>query len=773
MSSIRSSATDHPRAPRDLVVLKFGSSVLRSTADLPRAVHEIYRALRDGRRVLAVVSAIGDTTDRLLAEARRLVERPSAPDLARLLAGGEREAAALLVLALDRAGLPAVALDPGDGCVRARGPVLDAEPVHVDLAAFARAFDAADVVVLPGFFAKGESGECVLLGRGGSDLTAVVVARALDADRCVLLKDVDGLYESDPALVGASGAAPRRFERVTFADAERLDARILQPKAVRFCASHAAARRASVSDEIAGSEIAGSEIASDGRTSDGRASDERVIDERTSDALPNDGRASNESAHNARRASANARGACGAPAPDAGAIRDSERDGAAAHGATRDRAAFEVGALDGVRHTLVGADSTVLAASAPAAEPLRVGLIGLGTVGASVFERLASLPGRVRITAVLVRDATRSRDIGGSAELGAELAQVLTDDPEQFFASDCDVVVELAGGVGEETDEKTDVDAGSRADRPRRSLGTGALVRRALASGHHVVTANKALVARDGDELFELAARAGVRLAFGAAVGGAVPALERVRELRARGRRVRWIAGVLNGTVGFVLDALENGTGLDAAIARAQERGLAEADPTLDLDGTDAGHKIVLLARAAGARSVAIDGIAALDGSTAAVAERARTRGLRLTQVARVDLGDEQVPDTALDHSSEREHVGDPRIDRTTELDRTHRDDSERSARASVRLLELDRHHPLGRARGEDNAVSIGLDDGETVVLHGRGAGAWPTAEAVLGDVLELARSGVSRRSDRTAPVGGNGPTGRPSESNHGARGED
>jgi homoserine dehydrogenase len=737
VSSIASSATNLPSVPRDLVVLKFGSSVLRSTADLPRAVHEIYRALRDGRRVLAVVSAIGDTTDRLLAEARRLVERPSAPDLARLLAGGEREAAALLVLALDRAGLPAVALDPGDGCVRARGPVLDAEPVHVDLAAFARAFDAADVVVLPGFFAKGESGECVLLGRGGSDLTAVVVARALDAERCVLLKDVDGLYESDPALVDAGGAAPRRFARVTFADAERLDARILQPKAVRFCANHAAERRAS---------------ANDGRASEGTA----------------------------RRASASAGSECDVPARhgsarDAGAVHGSERDSAADHDAARDRAAFEVGALDGVRHTLVGADSTALEASEPVAEPLRVGLIGLGTVGASVFERLVALPGRVQLTAVLVRDAARPRELDGSAELSAALAGLLTDDPERLFASDCDVIVELAGGVDEDSGAQSGAgsDADSRRGRTQRSLGTGALVRRALASGRHVVTANKALVAREGDALFELAARSGVRLAFGAAVGGAVPALERVRELRARGRRVRWIAGVLNGTVGFVLDALENGTSLDAAIARAQERGLAEADPTLDLDGSDAGHKIVLLAHAAGARAVAIDGIEAVDGSTAAAAERARARGLRLTQVARVDLGDEKVPDTALDHGSEREHVGNPGNVRTTDLDRTHRDDSGRPARASVRVLELDRHHPLGRTRGEDNAVLIGLEDGETVVLHGRGAGAWPTAEAVLGDVLELARSGARRIGTRTAHAGGTAPTGRPPESDRIARGED
>lgn len=224
-----------------LVVLKFGSSFLTAAADLPRAVRAIQRRLRDGRRVLAVVSAFGDTTDRLLADARRLSERPTPPELARLLAGGEREATALLVRALERAGVPSAALDPAQGCLRASGPILDASDVRVDVGAFARAFERADVCVVPGFHARhGSSDAICLFGRGGSDLTAVVCSHALDAERCLLLKDVDGLYERDPSAAQDPDAPkPRRFAAVTIGDAAALDGSIVQRKALDFARAHA------------------------------------------------------------------------------------------------------------------------------------------------------------------------------------------------------------------------------------------------------------------------------------------------------------------------------------------------------------------------------------------------------------------------------------------------------------------------------------------------------------------------------------------------------
>jgi homoserine dehydrogenase len=568
-----------------IAVLKFGSSVLASTSDLPRAVHEVYAHLRRGYRVVAVVSAIGDTTDRLLAQARALSERPEPRDLAELLAGGERESAALFALALARSGVPARVLDPTEGVVTARGPVLDAAPIAVDRARVAAAFAECDVVVLPGFFARGESERCVLLGRGGSDLSAVFAAAELDAARCVLLKDVDGLYESDPATVAPGAPAPRRYAALSFEDAERLDGGIVQNKAVRL-------------------------------------------------------------------------------ARERGLV-------------------FEVGALGRASRTLVGATATrfdTLGETERAGKPLTVGLVGLGTVGGAVARALAASPRLVKIAAVLVRDAHKVRDCGVDARL-------VTNDVEAFFARDFDVLVELAGGVE----------------------AAGTYVRRAIESGRHVVSANKALLAEDGEALLSIAQRCGRRVAFGAAVGGALPVLERIASLLDEGREIAWVAGVLSGTVGFVLEQLGAGVAFASAVARAQERGLAEADPTLDLDGSDAASKVALIARAIGARHVRSNGRDVLDERAARRAAAAHARGKRLVQVARVDrIGGEAV--------------------------------------TSVRLLELEEHHPLARARGEENAVLIGLSDGETVSLRGLGAGAWPTAEAVIGDLFALASEGARRR---------------------------
>lgn len=218
-----------------IVVLKLGSSVLRTPADLPGAVQVIYRHWREGERVVAVVSALGATTDELLARARSLADEPEPAHLAALLATGERVAVELLALALQRAGIPFHALAPERSGLRVAGHALDAEPVALDVAALLRRLEQRPVLVLPGFVGLDEDGEIALLGRGGSDLTALFVARELRAARCLLLKDVDGLYERDPA---APGPRPRRFEELPFARAAELDGGIVQPKAVAFAAAH-------------------------------------------------------------------------------------------------------------------------------------------------------------------------------------------------------------------------------------------------------------------------------------------------------------------------------------------------------------------------------------------------------------------------------------------------------------------------------------------------------------------------------------------------------
>lgn len=170
-----------------ITVLKFGSSVLRDECDLPRAVHEIYRWWRAGAQVLAVVSAFGDTTNQLLLRAESIFKHPDRSSLAALLATGEAASSALLGLALNRVGIPVRVLDPVQAGLRTVGAKLEADLVSVDSARLRTELRRA-VVVLPGFVGRGDNGDTTLLGRGGSDLTALFLAHRLGA-RCVLVKD--------------------------------------------------------------------------------------------------------------------------------------------------------------------------------------------------------------------------------------------------------------------------------------------------------------------------------------------------------------------------------------------------------------------------------------------------------------------------------------------------------------------------------------------------------------------------------------------------------
>ncbi|MFT5153890.1 MAG: homoserine dehydrogenase, partial [Planctomycetota bacterium] len=179
-------------------VLKFGSSVLRSEEDLPLAVHEIYRFLRRGERVVAVTSAIGDTTDELLARAGALDGEQQQDHLAALLATGEEAAAAMLAMACERAGLRVARLDAVHAGFRTSGPLGDAELTEIDTGRIHAALADCPLVVLAGFVGRSDCGRTAVLGRGGSDLTALFVAEQLDARRVRLIKAVDGIYDCDP-----------------------------------------------------------------------------------------------------------------------------------------------------------------------------------------------------------------------------------------------------------------------------------------------------------------------------------------------------------------------------------------------------------------------------------------------------------------------------------------------------------------------------------------------------------------------------------------------
>jgi homoserine dehydrogenase len=211
-----------------LSVLKFGSSVLPVTRAAAEAVHEIYRELRAGRRVVAVVSAVGGATDRLLARARSVAEDPDEGALALYLSTGETASVAALTLALRQRGVSALALEGAELGLVTRGPRLDATPHTLDATRIRAALEQHSVVVVPGFLGRDEHGATTLLGRGGSDASAVFLAAELGAERCRLLKDVDGVFERDPA----AHRAARRFASLSWNDALELNSAVVQPKAI-------------------------------------------------------------------------------------------------------------------------------------------------------------------------------------------------------------------------------------------------------------------------------------------------------------------------------------------------------------------------------------------------------------------------------------------------------------------------------------------------------------------------------------------------------------
>ncbi|HYM47127.1 MAG TPA: homoserine dehydrogenase, partial [Burkholderiaceae bacterium] len=220
-------------------------------------------------------------------------------------------------------------------------------------------------------------------------------------------------------------------------------------------------------------------------------------------------------------------------------------------------------------------------------KPIRVGLLGLGTVGRGTYEvlrrnqnEIARRAGRgIEIAAIAVRDVDKARAIVGSQVAVSANCDDVVRNP------DIDIVVELMGGY-----------------EPARSLAL-----EAIAHGKHVVTANKALLARHGNELFDAARQKGVMLAFEAAVAGGIPIIKALRE-GLTANRIEWIAGIINGTSNFILSEMRaKGLAFDTALKEAQRLGYAEADPTFDVEGIDAAHKLAILSSIAFGVPINID----------------------------------------------------------------------------------------------------------------------------------------------------------------------
>src|SRR5262245_32673347 len=213
---------------RKLCVLKFGSSVLEREADYRTVAQEVYRHIRDGEKIVAVVSALAGETDRLLAQSAEVGGDPDAALVARLARTGELHSAALLALALAQTGMRACTLDPHEMGLVATGAPLDADLAELDAGAVHARFRDHAVVVVPGFTAGHEEYGGVTLGRGGTDLSAVFFAARLGARRVRLLKDVDGVYAEDPA----ANPKAERYGALGYEQAAEASKGLIQPKAI-------------------------------------------------------------------------------------------------------------------------------------------------------------------------------------------------------------------------------------------------------------------------------------------------------------------------------------------------------------------------------------------------------------------------------------------------------------------------------------------------------------------------------------------------------------
>jgi homoserine dehydrogenase len=217
-----------------IIVMKFGSSIFEGVTSVPRAVHAIYRHVQRGERVIAVVSALAGETDQLLGMVGQLDQEADPYRIASFVGTGETKSALLLSITLERVGLTTQLLSPEGIGLIAEGSPLDSDPCKVDVKAIQKYLSACQVAVLPGFIACDTQGRTVLLGRGGSDDTALFVAQQLKAG-CRLVKDVDGIFERDPDLPGPT---PRRFVTINWSDALEVAGKLVQPKAIKFAEQH-------------------------------------------------------------------------------------------------------------------------------------------------------------------------------------------------------------------------------------------------------------------------------------------------------------------------------------------------------------------------------------------------------------------------------------------------------------------------------------------------------------------------------------------------------
>ncbi len=318
-------------------------------------------------------------------------------------------------------------------------------------------------------------------------------------------------------------------------------------------------------------------------------------------------------------------------------------------------------------------------------KPIQVGLLGIGTVGGGTFnvltrnqEEIRRRAGRgIEIAMVADLDVERARSLVGDS------AKVVADAREVIANPEIDIVVELIGGYGV----------------------AKALVMEAIAAGKHVVTSNKGLLAVHGTEIFEAARARGVMVAFEAAVAGGIPIIKALRE-GLTANRIEWIAGIINGTTNFILSEMRSkGLDFDVVLKEAQRLGYAEADPTFDIEGVDAAHKATIMAAIAFGVPVQFD--------------KAHVEGITKLQAADIRYA---------------EQLG----YRIKLLGIARRQDSGIELRVHPTLVPAKRL--IANVEGAMNAVVVQGDAVGTTLYYGKGAGAEPTASAVIADLVDVTR---------------------------------
>lgn len=327
-------------------------------------------------------------------------------------------------------------------------------------------------------------------------------------------------------------------------------------------------------------------------------------------------------------------------------------------------------------------------------KPINVGLLGIGTVGGGTFavlqrnaEEITRRAGRpIRITVAADKNLELAKQVTGGTCRVTDDAFSVVNDPE------VDIVIELIGGYGVAKE----------------------LVMKAIANGKHVVTANKALLATHGNEIFKAAQDKGVMIGFEAAVAGGIPIIKAVRE-GLTANRIEWVAGIINGTTNFILSEMrDKGLSFDTVLKEAQRLGYAEADPTFDIEGVDAAHKITLLASLAFGIPIQFDkayieGISKLDSVDIRYAEQLGYR-IKLLGITR----------------------------RTAE-----------GIELRVHPTLIPAKRLIANVEGAMNAVLVQADAVGATLYYGKGAGAEPTASAVIADLVDITRMNTADPENR------------------------